>query len=575
MADNETILQAIVRDAGGTVLGRGVAWSTNNAAVATVDGNGKVTSVGVGTAIITATTSEGHTDTSTVTVLKRVTSVVVTPNPTIIPIDATRQFTVTPYDSLGNALTLVGRTVTWGSSDNARSTVDGNGLATGVSNGPVVITATVDGVAGTASATVEALTLLRLSPGDNLAAKGLTFARSTVGRYRDAAGVIQQAAINVLRDNHYINGVRHILTEPSSTNYVTTSRTFSAALVNGGAIAAGPTTAPDGSVNAYRYSDDPAAGVPHQVYFPTSNPGSSIAWCSSIFVRAAAGGARWCFLRTHDGTTALFTNFDLLNGVIGSVNTHAGPIPEGGASHANAFIEAYPNGWYRIGVRRMAAVQSHTDAFYLGFAIADDTQQVWDGAGRAWDLWGAQIEPGRTWTTPIDTAGATAIRGSDDLEGTAPARGAMSMYLDETEIGGTVVARRSFGLGVAFTSPQWFLTSYGNLRRGSLETAGGGAQAYNPTAPVWLDRVESVHQFRADGDIENIQSLNGAAETTSGVVNNTGDDGTVPWSNPGALPGGPPMRIGSQLNVGEHNVCAWRKVIIATGLRTLAEMRSL
>lgn len=157
MADNEANLQAIVRDAGGTILGRGVAWSTSDDDVAVVDGNGKVTAVGVGTATITAT-REGHTDTSVVTVLKRVHSVVVTPNPTTIPAGGTRAFTATPYDVLGNALTLVGRTVAWSSSDVTKSTVDpATGIATGVDGGPVVIRATVDGVMGSAAASVEGL----------------------------------------------------------------------------------------------------------------------------------------------------------------------------------------------------------------------------------------------------------------------------------------------------------------------------------------------------------------------------------------------------------------------------------
>jgi uncharacterized protein YjdB len=61
-------LDVTVRAANGTVLtGRTVTWTTSNALVATVNGNGRVTAVLVGQATITATV-EGVPGTSTVTV---------------------------------------------------------------------------------------------------------------------------------------------------------------------------------------------------------------------------------------------------------------------------------------------------------------------------------------------------------------------------------------------------------------------------------------------------------------------------------------------------------------------------
>src|SRR5438309_1094702 len=61
-------LAATPKDANGNPLsGRVVTWSSNNTAVATVDGNGLVTGVTAGSAIVTAT-SEGQSGTASVTV---------------------------------------------------------------------------------------------------------------------------------------------------------------------------------------------------------------------------------------------------------------------------------------------------------------------------------------------------------------------------------------------------------------------------------------------------------------------------------------------------------------------------
>src|SRR5437867_712169 len=61
-------LSAVTTDsAGNTLPGLGVAWTSNNAAVAAVSGSGLVTSVATGTATITAT-SEGQSGTATITV---------------------------------------------------------------------------------------------------------------------------------------------------------------------------------------------------------------------------------------------------------------------------------------------------------------------------------------------------------------------------------------------------------------------------------------------------------------------------------------------------------------------------
>jgi uncharacterized protein YjdB len=148
-------LTATLRDAGGNALtGRTTTWTSSNTTAATVSATGLVTARAAGTATITAT-SEGKSGTASVTVSQpAVASVTVSPTSATIETGATRQFTATMRDASGNVLS--GRAVTWSSSPTAVATISGSGLATAQGAGTATITATSEGVSGTATLVVTA-----------------------------------------------------------------------------------------------------------------------------------------------------------------------------------------------------------------------------------------------------------------------------------------------------------------------------------------------------------------------------------------------------------------------------------
>ena len=129
-----------------------VTWTSSNAKVATVDKQGLVTGIGVGTANITAKTSNGKTATSTVTVVKK------TINPTGISLNITNKsiykgssFVLTTTIKPSNA---TNKSVTW-SSSNEKVAVVKNGTVTGKGNGTATITAkTSNGKTATCKVTV-------------------------------------------------------------------------------------------------------------------------------------------------------------------------------------------------------------------------------------------------------------------------------------------------------------------------------------------------------------------------------------------------------------------------------------
>src|SRR5437763_4681467 len=86
-----------------------------------------------------------------------VAQVSVLPTSATASVGSTVQFVAIPLDSTGTA--LGGRAITWASSDSSVASVDGSGLATGVTAGSATITATSEGHSGSAAFTVSAVTV--------------------------------------------------------------------------------------------------------------------------------------------------------------------------------------------------------------------------------------------------------------------------------------------------------------------------------------------------------------------------------------------------------------------------------
>ena len=149
---------ATTRDASNNVLtGRVIAWTSNNPAVATVSGSGVVTAVAAGSAQITAT-SEGVIGSAGLSVAApppiAVASVSVTLTASPLNPGQTTQATATTRDANNNLLT--GRVIAWTSSNLAVATVSSSGLVTAVTVGNAQITATSEGVNGSAALSVVA-----------------------------------------------------------------------------------------------------------------------------------------------------------------------------------------------------------------------------------------------------------------------------------------------------------------------------------------------------------------------------------------------------------------------------------
>lgn len=180
-------LVAVATDADDSVhTGVTLTWESRTPGVATVSPEGLVTAVGLGVDTITAT--DGHvTGQAILTVVAvPVDSVSVAPAVATVHLTQSRQLTPTTRDSAGGV--LVGRTITWSSSDSSRATVSGTGLVTALAVGPVTITATSEGKQGSATLTIDSIPVasVALVPAGDTLAVGDTIGPVAVAK--DSAG---------------------------------------------------------------------------------------------------------------------------------------------------------------------------------------------------------------------------------------------------------------------------------------------------------------------------------------------------------------------------------------------------
>jgi uncharacterized protein YjdB len=150
--ETRTVTARVLDADGASLVERRPFWSTQNPQVATVSQSGVVTAVAAGNTTVAASAG-GKSGLVQVAVGARpVSQVRIAPTSASVEQGAMVTLRADPVDATGGSVT--GRPVFWATSDAAIATVTSTGVVTGIAPGAVTITATVDGVDGTAAVTV-------------------------------------------------------------------------------------------------------------------------------------------------------------------------------------------------------------------------------------------------------------------------------------------------------------------------------------------------------------------------------------------------------------------------------------
>ena len=120
----------------------------------------------------------------------RLLSITVTPNNSILPRNINKQFTAIGLYADSSSLDIT-TSVSWDTSSHTIATINGTGLATGVSVGTTQVSATLGDVVGTTTLTVNNATLvaITISPSNPAVARGSTIQLSAIGTFSDGSSL--------------------------------------------------------------------------------------------------------------------------------------------------------------------------------------------------------------------------------------------------------------------------------------------------------------------------------------------------------------------------------------------------
>ena len=224
------------------------------------------------------------------------------------------------------------------------------------------------------------------------------FSRGSSATVVNKDGLIEEVGSGQPRVDYLNNTKGALLLEPSRTNLITQSESFSNSYWAKARLTATSNSviSPDGTLNAskifgdgsnsWKYINRNGFSLINQNYYTFS-------------VFAKADTLNYVQLILSGATAENYQNFDLLNGVIGS-----------GSNVFDAKIETFVNGWYKCSMTVLATSTATTDLF---IDLADSSTMSRAGSfltsGGIY-IYGAQLEQGSYATSYIPTSGSAVTR---------------------------------------------------------------------------------------------------------------------------------------------------------------------
>lgn len=346
-----------------------------------------------------------------------------------------------------------------------------------------------------------------------------TVSRSTVGAHQEWGGKLDTAWPANKPRHQWVQakGVwrRGLILEPSRTNEFLNSDTDVGTLSNLTSTA-NAAAAPNGSLTATRIEE--AAVTDRHIAFMSTTTTAGQHYSYSRFFRK--GTRRYVRLAMHSGSASEYSvilDFDTGNVSTGGTGTDISLLGAG--------AEPVGNGWYRVWIAATTNVALTLYPLFAPSNAVDHTVNYSYAGSTSENLftWGHQLEVGHKYPTSyIPTTTAAVTRGADSFYwSTAPDPQPMAVYCrfveSGTAYGGTT--NRVLQLGTSgVTGAVLDLARANNSSNVYMLDHWNGTSVINSilsASPPIGSLVELVGLLFTDGSVKVIQSINGAAVTSS------------------------------------------------------------
>ena len=232
--------------------------------------------------------------------------------------------------------------------------------------------------------------------GSNFKSVPFTHSRASVGTTTDRNGVVETISGDTPRIDFQDNEKGALLLEPQRTNLSTYSEDFSNSAWTKGNLTVSSNTAvaPNGTLTADSITPN-ATTTAIRLY--QAHTTSATDYSLSFFVKS--NGRQYVQLLFGGVLSAVYSNFDLVNGTVTAGTSGAGKI------------EYYNNGWYRISLK--ASLNAGTDQIYLWSIDSVSAARGSTSTGNGTDgyyVWGSQFEQGTYESSYIPTEASSVTR---------------------------------------------------------------------------------------------------------------------------------------------------------------------
>jgi hypothetical protein len=323
-----------------------------------------------------------------------------------------------------------------------------------------------------------------------------------------------ETRLNIPRLDYSLGSCPNILLEPQRTNLILRSEEFDNAAWGRAAVSvtANSTTSPSGLVNADTLTADGTLSQ-HRLT-QGANVTSGTTYSYSIYAKKNTNNFLQIYGLGSGFGANVWANFDLNNGVVGSVGTST-----------TASIQSVGNGWYRCIITGAATATILGEISPLICTSSTSLRAEINTLSTSVFLWGAQLEAGAYATSYIPTTSASVTRNADVVQKTG-----VSSLIGQTE--GTLYSQLHIGASDSSSTARMIASISNGTPQNRIEIYrfNNTIQYDNIAGGVYqgVGSVATITNFNTTMKIAIKYSLNSVKFFINGVLVNTDTTALIP-----------------------------------------------